>query len=177
MCDWLQYRLRMLTALDAPADALTEDEREFVRQIRLHGWFDTHVFADEDGPGFSYTTGFWVTLNHPEVIIVGLERNLAHNILWDVFRDIQAGRRLAIGTRLDDVIAKLPVFVFPVGIARYPDYLGWSRWFYGHDDFPCVHLVWPDPSGVFPWDRQMHPDFHGLQPDLTDDGWRAALAN
>lgn len=167
----------MLTALDAPPDELDENERTFVAEIRKHGWFGTHVFANDEGPRFSYSTGFWVTLNHPEVIVFGLEQSLAHRILWGVFREAQAGRRLPIGTRLDDVLATLPVVVLPVSADCYPDYLGWSRWFYADDTFPCLHLIWPDRAGLFPWDARFSARFDGLQPDLTEHGWRAALAN
>lgn len=94
-----------------------------------------------------------------------------------MFRDVQAGWRLTPGMQLAGVLAKLPVVMMPVSVQRYPDYLGWSRWFYGDDTFPCLHLIWPDKAGAFLWDARFSLDFAGLQPDLTDGGWRAALAN
>jgi hypothetical protein len=36
--------------------------------------------------------------------------------------------------------------------------------------------VWPDRAGVFPWEAGFDPAFAGDQVDLTEDGWRAALA-
>ncbi|MBU6373907.1 MAG: DUF4262 domain-containing protein [Alphaproteobacteria bacterium] len=166
----------MLTALDAPEEVLDEDEREFVAQIRTHGWFGTHIYAEGDASGFSFTTGFCVTLNHPEVIVFGLDGEIAHDVLWDVFRDVRDGRPLRAGVRLDGVLADLPIYVFPVDVRHYEDHLGWSRWFYAGDAFPCLQLVWPDAAGVFPWEPEFTPEFVGLQPDLTTHGWRAALA-
>ena len=85
----------MRTALDAPLSALDEHERKFVANIRTHGWHDMRVAPDEEGPGFSYTTGFWLTLGVPEVIVFSLKP--AHDVLWDVFRDIKAGRQIVAG--------------------------------------------------------------------------------
>jgi hypothetical protein len=48
----------MFTALNATPDQLDAHERSFVGKIREHGWFDTQVFGDSVGPGFSFTTGF-----------------------------------------------------------------------------------------------------------------------
>ena len=59
---------------------------------------------------------------------------------------------LPIGERTDAVFANLPAYVFPVAKKHYRDLLGWSRWFYGGDDFPCLQIVWPDRAGRFPWE-------------------------
>jgi hypothetical protein len=48
----------ILTALDASPERLDQHEQKFVQRIREHGWLGTHVTPDDNGPGFSYTTGF-----------------------------------------------------------------------------------------------------------------------
>lgn len=163
------------TALDAPASALDADEQNFVAQVREHGWFCTHVHADDEGPGFSYSTGFWVTLGKPEVILFGMKRETASAILWSVFRMLQAGRPLRPGVRDDDLFNDLPAWLEVVDPPHYRDYLGWSCWFYGGSDFPCLQLLWPDPAGRFPW-QDMEPRYDGLQPDLSVGGWGRAPA-
>src|SRR5262245_1598505 len=62
----------MRTALDALTSQLDQHEQDFVAKIREFGWFGTNVFEDAEGPGFSYTTGFWVSLGVPEVIVFSL---------------------------------------------------------------------------------------------------------
>jgi len=166
----------MRTALDAPADRLDEHERSFVANIREHGWFRTGVFPDDEGPGFSYSTGIWVTTRQPELIVFRLRDDLAHDVFWDLYRDAAAGRGLPLGQRTDQVFANLPAYVFPVAKRYYADYLGWGRWFYGGDDFPCLQIVWPDRAGLFPWEPGFDSAF-GDQPDLTEHGWLAALAD
>lgn len=163
------------TALDAPASALDADEQTFVAQVREHGWFCTHVHADDEGPGFSYSTGFWLTLGQPEVILFGIRRETAQAALWSLFRMLQAGRPLRAGVRDEDLFNDLPAWLEVVDPARYRDYLGWSGWFYGGADFPCLQLVWPDPAGRFPW-QGMDPQYADLQPDLSVAGWGRAPA-
>jgi hypothetical protein len=167
----------MLTALDAPADALDEDERSFLALIREHGWARRGVFADEEGPGFSYTTGFWVTVNQPELILFGIKDEVVHDVFWDLFHDGKEGRHLPPGTRTDNVFGSSPVYAFAVAKRHYESFLGWDRWFYAGDDFPCLQLVWPDRAGLFPWEPGADPAFQNSQPDLTDGGWLASLAN
>jgi len=161
----------MDTALLAPDSALDDAERAFVASIREHGWFRTNVFADDDGPGFSYTTGFWVTLGMPELIMFGLKSEIAHDVFWDVFRDLQAGKTLPSRSRTGDVFGNHDAFLFPVNRDLYAEFLGWSRWFYGDDDFPCLQLVWPDRRGIFPWERGFDTTMAHLQPDVSEGGW------
>ena len=162
---------RVRTALSAPETALDDGEKNFVANIREHGWFRTSVFSDEDHSGFSYTTGFWATLGKPELIMFGLRSETAHAVFWDVFRDLKSGRDLPVRTPTGDVFGNQPACLFLMDKAMYPEYLGWSRWFYAGDDFPCLQLVWPDRSGAFPWDRSFDPAMTDLQPDVSEGGW------
>jgi hypothetical protein len=163
----------MHTALDAPEDRLDDQGRSFVARLREHGWFRTNVFEDEEGPGFSYTTGFWVGAKAPEVIVFSLETQTAHDVLWDVYRDLTAGVVFPVGERLSNVFANTEAVFLPVAKTFYRDYLGWSRWFYGGDDWPCVQLVWPDGEGAFPWEAGFEARLAGSQPNLTGAPWPA----
>lgn len=167
----------MATALDAPADMLDDGEKVFVENIREHGWFATHVYADDEHPSFTYTTGFQVTLGMPEVILFSIKQETAHNILWDVFRDWKTGGTARTGVPVSNLFGNAEAFLFPVANRNYREYLGWSLWFYGSDDFPCLHLIWPDPNGLFPWHPGFDERFRSNQPDLTETGWLATLAN
>ena len=161
----------MQTALDVPASELDVHEKNFVANIRAHGWFDNGVMADDEGPGFSYTTGFWITLGFPEIIVFSLKQEIAHDILWDVFREAKSGRQISPGKYADNIFANGGAYFFPVAKQHYYDYLGWSRWFYRGDDFPCLQLVWPDTREAFPWQSGFEDRFRNDQPDLSPDGW------
>ncbi|HEX8480318.1 MAG TPA: DUF4262 domain-containing protein [Allosphingosinicella sp.] len=160
----------MDTALDIPPDRLDPDEHDFVAVIREHGWFATHVREEEDLAAFSYTTGFWLEFRLPEIVLFGLTRATRHDILWDVFRDLQGGIRWPEAERVSGVVGNADVAFFPVAARHYPEHLGWCRWFYGGDDFPCLQLVWPDRVGLFPWESGFDPALLEFQPDLSEQG-------
>ncbi|MFE0755350.1 DUF4262 domain-containing protein [Inquilinus sp. NPDC058860] len=165
----------MATALDAPVDALDPQERRFVAIMREHGWHHTGVFEEDENPEFSYSTGFWLTLRHPEIIAFSLSQDVAGRVLWDLYRDLQKGRVLPVGVRLSDVFANTDAYLMPVDKQHYAEHVGWSRWFYGNDDFPCLQLVWPDKRGAFPWEAGRYEPPPALQPDLSPAGWIQSL--
>jgi uncharacterized protein DUF4262 len=165
----------MRTALDAPDESLDVHEKKFVANIREHGWFRTNVLADGANAGFSYTTGFWLTLGFPDIIVFSLPSETAHAVFWDIFRDVRAGKTPPVGQPAD-LFANMEGFLFPVGLHHYAEHLGWSRWFYGSDDFPCLQLVWPDTKGVFPWQPGADEGVAKFQPDLTANGWGGVMS-
>jgi hypothetical protein len=147
----------MRTALDTDLSALDEQEKEFVSQIRKHGWLGTHVFGDEEGPGFSYTTGLWLNRNFPEVITFSLRREIAHDTFWHIYRTIESGDVFAIGKPIESIFEGTEAALLPVSERHFKDRLGWSRWFYRGDAFQCVQLVWADRSGFFPGRAAIQP--------------------
>ncbi len=156
----------MRTALDVPAAELDEDERSFVAAVREYGWFRTSVLADADGPGFCFTTGFWVSAGFPEIMLFSLGEETAHDLLWDLYRDVKAGAPPPIGAPTPGLVGNCEAALIPVDVRHYDEYLGWSRWFYGGDAFPCLQLVWPDTQDRFPWQLGFEERFVGLQPVL-----------
>jgi hypothetical protein len=74
----------MLTALDADPAQLDKHEQNFVEQIGEHGWSATHVAPDDEGPGFAFTTGFWLKFKFPELIVFGLRRDIALDTFWHI---------------------------------------------------------------------------------------------
>jgi hypothetical protein len=161
----------MLTALDAPEDLLDEHDKKFVASIREHGWFGTGVLAEGEKPEFYYSTGFWKTLGLPELIAFSLKADAAHQIFWNIFNDARAGRQFENGKRFDNILNTHDIVLLSVDKQHYREYLGWSRWFYGGDLFPCYQLILPDRANLFPWndgfDAKLTPD----QPDLSTVGW------
>jgi hypothetical protein len=167
----------MLTMLDVDPDKLDEHERKFVAKVREHGWFRTGVFAEEGLPGFSYSTGFWASAQMPEVIIFSSKNEIVHDLFWDIFREGKSRVKYPVSVRTNQVFENLPAYLFPVAKKHYHEHLGWSRWFYGGDDFPCLQIVWPDREGIFPWEQGFDEKFRADQPDLTEHGWLNSLAN
>jgi hypothetical protein len=165
----------MLTALDAPEAAFDEHEKKFVANIREHGWVVTNVFAEGEMPGFSYTTGLWKALGVPELIVFSLKTEAAHQIFWNIFNEAKAGRQFQNGTRINNILNTLDVVLMTVDKQHYREYLGWSRWFYAGDLFPCAQLIWPDRANLFPWNTEFDARFASDQPDLSEAGWKTLI--
>jgi hypothetical protein len=161
----------MLTALDADPAMLDDGERNFVAMIRKHGWFDTTVSGDDEGPGFCYTTGFWLAFQFPELITFSMRAEIAHDTFWYIYRELKAGRTFKIREPTDSIFENLPAMLLEVSEKQFPEYLGWNRWFYRGDGFRCLQLVWPDRQGRFPWNFDMSEGFVNNQPDLTNGDW------
>ncbi len=127
-------------------------------------------------PGFSYITGFWITLNSPEIVVCGLQRDQSHDVLASLFDDFKSGTKHPVGSVNSTILVSHKAFLFRVAKEKYSTHLGWSRWFYNGDNFECLQLVWPDPAGTFPWQAGFDNRFRDSQTDLTENGWTAALA-
>ena len=162
----------MKTALDLDESELDPAERNFLSQIREHGWFGTRVFDPEkQEPEFTYTTGFFHGLSHPEIIVFSLPKQSSQDILWDIYRDISEGRVPKPGAKLSGKFGNHQAVFLPASRHFYAEHLGWSKWFYRGYDFPCLQLIWPDRAGIFPWEPNFDPGFASDQPDLSDGNW------
>lgn len=160
----------MRSALDVPGDGFSDYEKNLVSKIREYGWFCTNVLAEEDYVGFSYSTGFWVSLNHPELIVFSIGDS-AQDVLWEMFDAVKVGEQFPVGRRISGIFKGFDAFLAPVSKDRYAEYILSSRWFYGNEDFPCLQLIWPDTTGLFPWEPGADPKFADSQPDLSPEGW------
>ncbi|MCG8685872.1 MAG: DUF4262 domain-containing protein [Desulfobacterales bacterium] len=158
----------MKTALDVDVDLLDDDEKGFVDNIRTHGWFGTHVFEDADGPGFSYTTGFWHRFEFPELILFSLPKEVSHEIFWNFFHELEAQKRFSENEPISEVLNGFDVMLRRVRTEHFPEYFGWTRWFYGGDKFEAYQVFFPDKSGRFPWTEEVPPEFSRLQPNLAE---------
>jgi len=103
----------MFTALDAPPDRLDKHEQNFVEKIRSHGWFGTHVMPDSEGPGFIYTTGFWLKFGFPEVILFSMRQQTAQDTFWTIYQELDAGRRPPIGEPTDAIFQNAAAIFLP----------------------------------------------------------------
>jgi len=164
------------TALNRPTAGMSDYERDVVAKVRKYGWFQLRVVGDEKSPlSFSYTTGFWRTLGAPEILLFSLPEQTAHNVLWDVFRYLKSGQRPQAGVPVSGIFGNANAVFLPVARRNYQTYMRTTRWFYGHEDFPCFQLFWPDRQGRFPWEAEFEVEFRKDQPDLTARGWSAEI--
>ncbi len=152
---------------------LRDYESKLLGNIEEFGWQATSVF-DPDGaePGFTYSIGFTSRVQAPEFIVFGLDTELMHSMLWQVFRQLMDGKAATDGSRWSDVLEGVDCIakaVHPDNII--PEYLNSAIWYWhhtGHEGTPPVsQLVWPGKlDGLFPWDDGCNEIVREVQPAL-----------
>jgi hypothetical protein len=116
--------------------------------IKAHGWHVLSVFG-KDLPNFSYTIGFTETLNHPEIVISGLESKLAHLLLNDIGNLIINGHAFKNGDFSDQILKNYPVKFETVRNENISEYFAAANNHYGAGKFKALQCIWPDRDGNF----------------------------
>lgn len=156
----LKYWQARLAKLDA-------QERRVVDAIARHRCLVTNVF-DNSGKAenFAYSTGLTDQLGVPEIVIYGLPGNVMHQMINRMAELAAAGVQFAAGRRYREVIEKFEVVALAVHRKHFREHFGCSLWYYGKTRFDVLQLVWPDKSGVWPWERGFAAALRGRQPLL-----------
>jgi Domain of unknown function (DUF4262) len=144
-------------------------EQKLLDDVAKFGWHCMNVFGDEAHEPFAYTVGLFETYGHPELLIYGLPRDIAHSVL-SIAADAAANKKpLNLGEPTDELLEGHACVFVPVPLSEYPEHVGFARWYYKSDQFPVQQVVWPSKSGKFPWRPETSTAFRQKQPML---GWR-----
>lgn len=141
-------------------------DQKVLEDIETHGWSDISVFpVKEDGTvPFNYTVGF-TRREHPEVIMMGLDRRTMHGVLGAVYGQIKSGVRFIPDTYYNFVLnAHRVAFVEVTNVVddtQYP--MSMATHLLGRD-IKGLQLVWPDKQDRFPWDENFDPTLLDRQP-------------
>lgn len=106
-------------------------------------------------PPFSYTVGLY-GIGHPELLILGLERDASSEVLNTLSGAIHAGTDLVPGEQLRVAGAALLVEELP----NPGEILFEANDFYQRPpmvSLPALQLTWADGRGRFPWDEGHDP--------------------
>ena len=141
-------------------------EEKCLADIEEYGLHVMRVSGDDEWPAFTYSVGLYRTFGLPEVIVVGLRAELAHWILNELAARARAGERYQTGDVLDGLLEGFPVTFRPVSLEHVVAHFGWALWYYGHEPFPTLQLVFPSTAGIWPWDRAASGDVRRQQPLL-----------
>jgi hypothetical protein len=151
---------------------LSEYEQDVIDNVNEHGWFCLGVFGGR-GPDFSYSVGFWQTLQAPELIVFGLPLKLMHSMLWEAFRQIKSGKSVVRdGQRWADIIDGFDCISRPVHESRIiREHFNSAIWYHKHAGgtrpLEAFQLFWPSSkTGLFPWEKNCSKDVRDLQPYL-----------
>ena len=140
--------------------ALNDYEIKLLQNVETHGWHATSVFDPKgNDPDFVYSTGFSKSLNKPEFIVFGLDRDLMLDMLWEVYIQLEIGTIPSDNMRWQNVLEGFDCISKK---AKHSDlfkkYATSANWFWKHQNqtgFPEVYqLVWPGAQqGLFPWEE------------------------
>jgi len=154
---------------------LSKPEQQMLDNVEVHGWHCMNVF-DPKGEiePFAYSVGFTKTLGAPECIIFGLPSKLMHNMLWEMYRQLEGGAALSHGESWKNILEGFECVSL---LASHPDLMseyttsaGWYERNFSERSVPEVYqIVWPGArDGLFPWDSGCSQDVINAQPQL----WR-----
>lgn len=154
------------------AGRLEPGDERVLHDVRRFGWHLVGVGAGDAGtPAFAYTVGLGHRSNHPELLMSGQPVDLMASVLDEVAsRVVVRGHRLGAGDVVEGVLAWHPMVPEDVTTATAHDTIRYSSWFHRRPA-RALQLVWPDVTGLFPWQPGAH-DTTDLQPP----GWRQVSA-
>lgn len=121
----------------------------------------------EDDPAilFSYTVGL-ARKGLPELIVFGLSQEVSLSILNAAAKRLEA-QDLPLDVKLDE-LANLPLVAKAVPPKNGDHFLNVAN---NRENrlLPAIQIVWPDRSGVFPWDACFDQDMKSHQILLFAD--------
>src|SRR5688500_10120003 len=101
--------------------ARDKSEQKTLDNVRKFGLEVVYVGEDDEGPGFAYSIGLFENYAHPEVIIVGLRRELSHTVLNNIAYDIKNGKSFTSGEFHEDVLDDFLCYFGNVPKEKYRD--------------------------------------------------------
>lgn len=141
---------------------MTENDKQELERISVNiekfGCQVMHVFEDEEHPPFSYTIGLYEKYNHPEIIIIGLKRELTQVLLDNMAYEIERERTFTNGEYHEGVLDNFACYFGEVPKKHYKEYVGRAIFFYDSLEFPLTQCVPPNVGGKFPWDKDFPED-------------------
>ncbi len=131
---------------------LAPDEKILIDDIAEFGWHVLQVEGDETDPGFCYSVGLYETFKAPEIIVIGLDLEVGHEIINIIGDDISMGEKYEGENYYEDIIEGYKCLMRKVDRSFYKEYLGYGIWHYKNEDFPVLQCIFPSEDNVYPWD-------------------------
>ncbi|MFW0952844.1 DUF4262 domain-containing protein [Vibrio parahaemolyticus] len=141
-------------------------EEKALKDIEQYGCHILHVMEEGEYPGFSYSIGIEKTSSQPEIIITGLNQEVAHWIVNEYNNRVKAGEIFKPDEYYSGFLEGFDITFKEVSPEYYAEYFGWANWLYKGNNFKVLQFIYPDTSGVWPWDSEASADFKWFLPKL-----------
>lgn len=148
----------------------TDDgERKVIADIEKFGWHCAHILEENGEPPWTFTIGLYETWQHPELIITGLSKDVAHRMLDIIAVRLEEKSPIDLTTATDALLEGYSCCFVEVPKQNYFVNVGFARWYYRGNNFPLYQIVWPSKDGHFPWNPNATESFRRWQPLLGGD--------
>lgn len=147
---------------------MDEPDRKILQDIEQHGCSVMHISAEGDLPPFAFSVGISKSVGAPEVIVIGLKQPMAHFVVNEYNRRMRAREAVVAGQKYGGFVEGFDVLALSVHASHYDEYLGYNLWLYQGPNFEVIQLVYPNTSGVWPWEKPEGDWFRSWQPLLGE---------
>ena len=107
----------------------SEYDAQLLDKIIELGWYNIHVAEENGSPAFAFSLGHFHKENHPEIIIIGLPAETAHELLnIAVVKIVGTNEKIEPYKKYTDFTEGLSVAFVPVDLKHYSEYLGYANW-------------------------------------------------
>ena len=146
----------------------TDFQNKLKQDIQQYGCQVLHIAEEDELPPFAYSIGIHQTSAAPEVVVIGLKQAMAHSVVNEYNTRVRAGERFVIGQRYSGFLGGHDVQIGSVHHSHYDEYFGTAMGYYDHADFEVLQIIWPNTSGVWPWDEAADDWLQQRQPLLAE---------
>jgi hypothetical protein len=140
-------------------------DEEIADAVQAHGWQFINIF-DTDPP-FLYSIGLMP--EHPELIIFGLDSEVATSVLHDIATRVKQGERFEHKATHEIASQFSQIAIRNVHPTQIPLHFGFAMGYcrlMRCGDVQAVQVFWPDLHGKYPFDAGCDLDIYGRQPRL-----------
>ena len=142
-------------------------EQKAIDDIEQYGCHILHVMEEDNYPGFAYSIGIESNTKKPDIIVIGLNKEVAHWIINEYSTRSKNGEVFQPMEYYDNFLEGFKITFVEVNKKHYKEYLGWGLWYNKGDDFKMLQLIYPTTSNVWPWDDNAPKDLLKYQPLLN----------
>lgn len=131
------------------------------------GFYVQFVGGDEDAPAYSYSVGLEKNLQHPEIIMVGFDPRLCHQLISDAVANIREGERYDRPRYADRIVQDFNVAFRPLSSESVHANTGFGQTVI-EESFEAVQMYLPDAQGRFPWDEGCDRNYAEMQTQIFE---------
>jgi Domain of unknown function (DUF4262) len=154
------------------------DDEKLIKDVKEHGLHVVIVPEESGTPGWAFSVGLYQNYNHPEIIVIGLNRSLMHWMLNEIGSWIKQGQNVQESVQYPGLLEGYSCQFKIIDKKWYDPFLGYALWFYGPVEFPVIQCLWPDKENRYPWDEGFANSDYEIQPLLYEtDATKARLVS